>query len=106
MILLGTERVGARELAARFEVSLRTIYRDIDTINLAGIPVRSASGVGGGFEIMKEYKVDRKVFSTAELSAILMGLSSLSGMVRGEELVHAWRRSGVSFPPTARAKSS
>lgn len=64
-----------------FEVSARTIYRDIDAISMAGIPIRSISGVGGGFEIMPEYKIDKKVFSTADPSAILMGLSSLSNMV-------------------------
>ncbi len=61
MILLDKKRIGAQELADMFEVSTRTIYRDIDAINMAGIPVRGASGVGG-FEIMQEYKVDKKVF--------------------------------------------
>ena len=41
MVLLEKERIGAQELANMFEVSPRTIYRDIDTINLAGIPVRA-----------------------------------------------------------------
>ena len=103
MILLDKKRIGAQELAAVFEVSPRTIYRDIDTINMAGIPVRSTSGVGGGFEIMKEYKLDKKVFSTADLSALLMGLSSLSGMIRGDELVHALAKV-KSFIPADRAK--
>lgn len=89
LILLDKQRVSARELADMFEVSPRTIYRDIDAINMAGIPVRSTSGVGGGFEIMPRYKIDRKVFSTTDLSAILMGLSSISTMVRGDELVNA-----------------
>lgn len=89
LILLEKERVGAQELAELFEVSPRTIYRDIDAINMAGIPVRATSGVGGGFEIMPEYKVDKKVFSTADLSAILMGLSGLSNVMRGDELVNA-----------------
>ena len=88
MILLDKKRISAQELADMFEVSPRTIYRDIDAINMAGIPVRSASGVGGGFEIMQEYKVDKKVFSADDLSVLLMGLSSLSNMVRGDELVH------------------
>ncbi len=103
MILLDKERIGAQELAAMFEVSLRTIYRDIDTINMAGIPVRGAPGVGGGFEIMQEYKIDRKVFSASDLSAILMGLSNLSSMVRGEELVNALAKI-KSFIPADRAK--
>ena len=63
LILLDKKRIGARELADLFEVSPRTIYRDMDAINMAGIPVRSTSGVGGGFEIMPEYKMDKKIFS-------------------------------------------
>ncbi len=102
MILLDKKRIGAQELADMFEVSTRTIYRDIDAINMAGIPVRGASGVGG-FEIMQEYKVDKKVFSADDLSALLMGLSSLSGMIRGDELVHALAKV-KSFIPADRAK--
>ncbi len=103
MVLLEKERIGARELADMFEVSPRTIYRDIDAINMAGIPVRGASGVGGGFEIMPEYKVDRKVFSASDLSAILMGLSGLSGMLRGDELANALAKV-KSFIPADKAK--
>ena len=65
MILLEKKRIGAQELADRFEVSPRTIYRDIDAINMAGIPVRSTSGVGGGFEMMPEDKMDKRGFPTA-----------------------------------------
>ena len=103
MILLDKKRIGAQELAELFEVSPRTIYRDIDTINMAGIPVRSISGVGGGFEIMQNYKIDRKVFSTADLSAILMGLTSLSNMIRGDELINALAKV-KSFIPADRVK--
>ena len=104
LILLEQPRVGAQELADRFEVSVRTIYRDMEAINQAGIPVRSTSGVGGGFEIMEQYKLDRTVFSTDDLSAILMGLSSLSGMMRGDELVNALAKVR-SFIPADRAES-
>lgn len=103
MILLDKERISAQALADMFEVSLRTIYRDIDAINMAGIPIRSTSGVGGGFEIMQQYKIDKKVFSTADLSALLMGLSSLSGMIRGDELAHALAKV-KSFVPADSAK--
>ncbi len=103
MILLDKERISAQELADMFEVSPRTIYRDIDTINMAGIPVCSTSGVGGGFEIMQKYKIDKKVFSTADLLAILMGLSNLSSMVRGDELVNTLAKV-KSFIPAERAK--
>jgi predicted DNA-binding transcriptional regulator YafY len=103
MILLDKKRIGAQELADMFEVSPRTIYRDIDSINMAGIPIRATSGVGGGFEIMQKYKVDHKVFSTADLSAILMGLSSVSNMIRGDELVNALAKV-KSFIPVDKAK--
>lgn len=103
MVLLDKNRIGAQELADMFEVSLRTIYRDIDAINMAGIPVRGTSGVNGGFEIMPEYKLDKKVFSAADLSAILMGLSSLSNMIHGDELINALAKV-TSFIPADRAK--
>ena len=103
IVLLDKERIGAQELADMFEVSPRTIYRDIDAINIAGIPVRSTSGVGGGFEIMERYKIDKKVFSASDLSALLMGLTSLSNMVRGNELVHALAKV-KSFIPAEKAK--
>lgn len=103
LILLDKERIGAQELADMFEVSPRTIYRDIDAINRAGVPVRSTAGVGGGFEIMPNYKIDRKVFSTSDLSAILMGLSNLSTLIRGDELVNALTKVR-SFIPAERVK--
>lgn len=89
MLLLDRGRIGAQELAEMFEVSPRTVYRDIDAINMAGIPVRSTPGAGGGFEIMPDYKIDHQVFSTADLSVLLTGLSSLSNVVRGDELAGA-----------------
>lgn len=100
MKLLEKNRISAQELAEMFEVSPRTIYRDIDAINLAGIPIRSAPGVGGGFEIMPEYKIDNKVFSIDDLSTLLMGLTSLSGILRGTELVHAMTKLKSFIPPT------
>lgn len=103
MVLLEKKRVGAQELAELFEVSTRTIYRDIDAIGLAGVPVRAVPGAGGGFEIMPEYKLDNNVFTTDDLSALLMGLSSLSGMLRSDELIHALAKV-KSFIPAGQAR--
>lgn len=103
MLLLDKKRIGAKELAEKFEVSPRTIYRDIDTLNLAGIPIHSKSGVGGGFEIMENYKMDKKVFSTADLSAILTSLTGFSNMMQGKELASALAKV-KSFIPADRAK--
>ena len=89
MTLLDKQRVSAQALADTFEVSLRTIYRDMDAISAAGIPIRAAPGVGGGFEIMPGYQVDKTVFSADDLAALLSGLSSLSSMVPGSEPANA-----------------
>lgn len=104
LILLEKERVSAQELADRFEVTRRTIYRDMDAIGMAGIPVCSIPGAGGGFEILPEYKVDKKVFSSDDLAALLMGLTSLSGMVQREDLVHALAKIR-SFIPAEQARN-
>lgn len=91
LILLDKERISAQELADMFEVSPRTIYRDIESINIAGIPISSTSGVGGGFQIMPQYKLDKKVFSSSDLSTILLGLSILSNpsnMIQDAELAN------------------
>jgi len=104
MILLEKQRISAQELAKMFEVSTRTIYRDIEAISMAGIPVLSTSGSGGGIEIMSQYKIDKKIFSTDDLSALLMGLTNLSGMVRGSEVANAIAKV-KSFIPSEKAKS-
>lgn len=103
MLLLDKKRISAKELAEKFEVSSRTIYRDIDTLNMAGIPIRSTSGVGGGFEIMENYKMDKKVFSSTDLSTILTSLSGFSNMLQGKELASALAKV-KSFIPADRAK--
>lgn len=103
MILLDKKRIGAKELADMFEVSPRTIYRDIDAIDRAGIPICSTSGAGGGFEIAEKYKIDKSVFTPADLTAILTGLYNLSDTVRGDELMNALAKV-KSFIPAGMAK--
>lgn len=103
MTLLDKKRISAQKLADMFEVSLRTIYRDIDAIDMAGIPIRSIPGVGGGFEIMPNYKIDKNVFSTTDLSAILMGLSNLSSIIQSDELINATLKI-KRFIPTEKTK--
>lgn len=101
MTLLDKKRINAQDLADIFEVSKRTIYRDIDALNLAGIPIRSTAGVGGGFEIMENYKLNKQVFSTADLSAILMGLSGLSDLMEDQQLTHALTKVKSFVPENA-----
>lgn len=88
MVLLEKQRISAQELADMFEVSKRTIYRDVESISMAGIPVSATPGTNGGIEIMGGYKVDKNVFSRDELSALLIGLNSLPKNLRSREVEH------------------
>ena len=79
-ILLHRENVTAPELAEQFEVSRRTIQRDIESLCRAGIPISTAQGAGGGISIMEGYRVDRTVLTAPEMQAILAGLRSLDSV--------------------------
>lgn len=79
-ILLQSDHVTAPELAERFEVSRRTIQRDIDALNQAGLPIVTRQGAGGGISIMEGYRIDRTVLTSAEMQAILAGLRSLDSV--------------------------
>ncbi|MGG5372922.1 helix-turn-helix transcriptional regulator [Enterococcus sp. AZ196] len=77
-ILLEKGSVTAPELAEKFEVSARTIYRDIDALSAAGIPVYAVRGKGGGIFIQENYVLDRTLFSDTEQREILLALQSLT----------------------------
>ena len=66
-ILLQEEKTTAPELAIRFEVSRRTINRDIEDVCMAGIPVVTSQGSGGGISIMDGYKMDRTILSSKDM---------------------------------------
>jgi predicted DNA-binding transcriptional regulator YafY len=83
MELLTKKRVTASDLASRFEVSVRTIYRDIDLINQSGIPVASFSGTDGGFEIMNGFFLSKQHFSIDDFSVIYSLLKGMEGAVGG-----------------------
>ncbi len=85
MTLIDKKRINAKELSDIFEVSIRTIYRDMEAINMAGIPVHSTPGVGGGFEIMENYKIDKNTFSETDITTLLVGISSIPSAVKSKE---------------------
>ncbi len=89
MILLERRRVCIPELAKLCEVSTRTISRDLETINQAGIPIVSYPGLHGGVGIMENYKLEKRLFSTADVTALLMGLGCIRTSLSGEEVVGA-----------------
>ena len=77
-LLLNKERLTAKELAERFGVSSRTIYRDIDTISLAGIPIYTEKGKGGGINLLPDFVLNKSILSEQEQSEILSALQGLT----------------------------
>lgn len=77
-ILLEKGSATAPDLAKKFEVSPRTIYRDIDALSAAGIPVYAVRGKGGGIFIQENYVLDKAVFSDEEQQHILIALQNLN----------------------------
>ena len=80
--LLQNGKATAPELAQKFEVSIRTIYRDIDAISSAGIPIYATQGKGGGISILNDYTLDKSLFSEQEQEQML---TALQGMVATTE---------------------
>jgi len=83
-MLLNHEIVSAPALAERYGVSVRTIYRDIETICAAGIPVVSYHGANGGFGIMEEYKMERSLLGAHDVGALVTVLKSMSAVFDDE----------------------
>ena len=84
-ILLQKKKVTAKELADRFEVSTRTIYRDIETLSMANIPIYASKGKDGGIGILDEYVLNRTILSEEEQNQILFALQSIKKVVGQEE---------------------
>ena len=79
-MLLQKDTLTAPYLAEQFEVSRRTINRDIDDLCKAGIPIVTRQGINGGISIMENYKLDRTLFTHREMQDILAGLRSLDSV--------------------------
>lgn len=79
-VLLQEEKMTAPELADKFEVSRRTINRDIEDLCKAGIPITTTQGSGGGIRIMDGYRMDRTLLTSKDMQMILAGLRSLDSV--------------------------
>ena len=78
--LLEKGHATAPELAEKFEVSVRTIYRDVDALSSAGIPVYVTTGRKGGIQFLNDYVLNRAFFSDEEKLEMVSGLQSLSAV--------------------------
>ena len=85
-LLLEKGRMTAGELAARLEVSQRTVLRDVDALSAAGVPVYTTQGAGGGVALLPGYVLDRAAFTEEEQRLLLAALQSLPGREGDEAL--------------------
>lgn len=86
VLLLNRGKLSAKELAERFEVSSKTIYRDMDTLCQAGIPIVAHQGISGGFEIMEHYMIDKYWLSAEEMSTLVTAVQGLSRALDDQQL--------------------
>jgi len=84
-LLLEKEATTAKELAEHFEVSVRTIYRDIDILSTAGIPVYTNKGKGGGISLLDNFVLDKSILSEEEQNQIIFALQSLEKLDKNSE---------------------
>lgn len=95
-LLLSRSNVTAKELAERFEVSVRTIYRDVEALSLAGIPIYGRKGKNGGISLTENFVLNKMMLSKEEQETILAALDSMqqTGASDGDEMI---RRLGSFF---------
>lgn len=86
MILLKKDIVSTKEFTQLFDVSKRTILRDMETLSLSNIPIYSVHGVNGGYGIMDEYKVDKRLLTSSDVENILIALGGLEKILISEEV--------------------
>ena len=77
LILLNKKTITAKKLSEHFNVSIRTIYRDIEALSFAGIPIYSLRGKNGGIKLLESYVLDKSLLSSKEQNEILYALESL-----------------------------
>ena len=99
-VLLLHKTVTAKELAERLGVSQRTIYRDIDTLSLAGIPIYTEKGKGGGISLMPEFVLSKSILNEQEQNEILSALHGLSH-ISADKTEQVLQKLSVIFNKTA-----
>ena len=80
MILLNKNMVTAKELAEKFQVSTRTIYRDIEVLSSSRIPVYMSKGKGGGISLLEEYSINKTILSDNNKQSLIVALKTLQSI--------------------------
>lgn len=85
-LLTETDLISAPRLAEILEVSPRTIYRDVETLSMAGIPIFTTTGKYGGIGILDSYKVNKQLLNVNDVKALLLGLNSIDKIIPNQSL--------------------
>jgi len=96
VLLLNREMIKAKELAERFQVSTRTIYRDVEVLSMAGIPVYMSKGNGGGISLLKDYSVNKTFLSKNDKESLIVALKTLQA-TKYPEIDSALEKIGILF---------
>lgn len=86
MMLIRKDKVTARQLSEYFEVSVRTIQRDMDTLMMAGIPLYADVGVNGGYQLLDSFRLEKGYLSREEASILFTFLKGLEGITPYSEV--------------------
>ncbi len=106
MLLQARGRLTARQLAAELEVSERTIYRDVEALSAAGVPIYAEHGPGGGLALIDSYRTNLTGLNEGELHALFMVLSVPGPLDRlgvSQELKSALQKLSAALPEAQRA---
>ncbi|PZF88747.1 YafY family transcriptional regulator [Listeria ivanovii] len=106
MLLLQRELVSASEMAEMFDVSKRTIFRDMDTLSMANIPIYTIAGTKGGIGIMPTYKVDKKLLTTEDLQAIITSLDGMEQLLSSTNTKKTLQKMKNMLDPTSESPAS
>jgi predicted DNA-binding transcriptional regulator YafY len=87
ILLLQRKRVTAKELAEQLEVSIRTIYRDIESINAAGIPIISHQGVEGGYEILSSFMLQNQALNQHDRNLLISTIKGITSLFDDTKIV-------------------
>lgn len=92
LYLLNRNNVTASKLANHFEVSKRTILRDIDTLTLAGVPIYSEIGVKGGYTMNKAFALNEKIIDNANLEYLILAIESLKTVYSDKKVLETYEK--------------
>jgi predicted DNA-binding transcriptional regulator YafY len=96
--LLNKDKITANELSKKYEVSVRTIYRDLDALHQAGIPVVAYAGNAGGYGIMENYRLERQLLTLSDMAVILAALKGIQTSLPSAEMEKAVEKIGSLVP--------